>query len=254
MLPSVSRAVSAGCWVLLCAFPALADGFPDCPAVFEALDGIATYYSADGSGNCSFAPTGDLMVTAVAAPDWSNSAQCGRCLEVWGPLGEIVVRVVDQCPECAAGHIDLSAEAFAQIAEPEQGIVPVSFRSIPCPVTGNVRIHQKDGVNIWWFAIQVRNHRYGIAEVELKENNSSLWQPMARQSYNYFLLTSGPGLQFPVTLRITDVHQQRILETLGSVVEDSDTAGAHQFAPCAGLFDDGFEAGSASPWWSHLEP
>lgn len=247
-----AAALTAG--LLHASVPVAADGVPDCPAVFEALDGVATYYAADGGGNCSFAPSSDLLVTAVAAPDWAGSAQCGRCLEVWGPEGRIVVRVVDQCPECAAGHLDLSASAFDLIADPVQGIVPVSFRSIDCPVTGNVTVHQKDGVNVWWFAVQVRNARYGIASIELRENGSAIWQAMARQDYNYFLLTSGPGLAFPVALRITDVHLHQIVENVVTVIPDGDTPGAHQLPRCSGLFVDGFETATVAPWWSSANP
>lgn len=245
--------VKAAVLAAVCVAPASADAVPGCPASFEELNGVATYYAADGGGNCSFAP-GDLMVTAVAAPDWAGSAECGRCLEVWGPEGRIVVRVVDQCPECPAGHLDLSAEAFDLIAEPIQGIVPVSFRSVACPVAGNVVIHQKEGVNRWWFAIQVRNHRYAIAMVELRENGSAVWQAMARQDYNYFLVTSGPGLVFPVDLRITDVHQHVLVESVGAVVPQGDTVGLHQFPRCSGLFADGFESATAAPWWSAASP
>jgi expansin (peptidoglycan-binding protein) len=242
--------VLAGIW----AGSLLADAVPDCPASFEDFDGVATYYTGDGGGNCSFAPSADVMYTAVAAPDWAGSAECGRCLEVWGPEARIVVRVVDQCPECPSGHLDLSPEAFDLIADPIQGIVPVSFRSIPCPVTGNVVIHQKDGVNVWWFAVQIRHHRYAIATVELRAAGSAIWQHMARQDYNYFLLTSGPGLAFPVDLRITDVHQHAILESVAAVAPEGDTAGAHQFPRCAGLFVDGFESATAAPWWSDSTP
>lgn len=240
--------------ISVCAGRLLADAVPGCPASFEAFDGVATYYAADGGGNCSFAPSADLLVTAVAAPDWAGSAECGRCLEVWGPEARIVVRVVDQCPECPAGHLDLSAEAFDLIAEPIQGVVPIAFRSVPCPVVGNVVIHQKDGVNAWWFAVQIRNHRFAVAGVELRENGSAVWQPMARQDYNYFLLTSGPGLAFPVDLRITDIHQHSIVEHVGAVAPQGDTAGVNQFPRCSGIFVDGFESATAAPWWSATSP
>jgi expansin (peptidoglycan-binding protein) len=194
------------------------------------------------------------MYTAVAAPDWSGSAQCGRCLEVWGPEARIVVRVVDQCPECPAGHLDLSPEAFDLIAVPIQGIVPVSFRSVPCPVAGNVVVHQKDGVNAWWFAVQIRNHRFAIASIELREDGATTWRTMARQDYNYFLLTSGPGFDFPVDLRITDVPQHAIVERIQAVAPEGDTIGAHQFPRCGGVFVDGFESGTDAPWWSVSSP
>lgn len=220
---------------------------PFCPASLAPVNGVATYYDANGSGNCSFDPSADLMVTAVAAPDWAGSAQCGRCLEVWGPEAQVVVRVVDKCPECPTNHLDLSAQAFDLIADPLQGIVPISFRPVPCAVTGNIVIKQKDGVNIWWFAVQIRNHRYAIASVELRQSGSSSWQTMARQDYNYFLLTSGSGLLFPVQLRITDMYQHQLVETVTSVVPDGETQGTGQFPVCDGLFADGFQGGPASP-------
>lgn len=214
---------------------------PYCPASLPSTTGVATYYAANGSGNCSFDPSGDLMVTAVAAPDWAGSAQCGRCLEVVGPEAQVVVRIVDKCPECPANHLDLSAEAFDAIADPVQGIVPISFRPVPCAVVGNISIKQKDGVNIWWFAVQIRNHRHAIATVELRQNGSSSWQNMARQDYNYFLLTSVSGLLFPVQLRITDVYQHQLVESVASVAPEAETPGTGQFPACDGLFRDGFD-------------
>ncbi len=245
LIPPAWAATAAGVTALL-ATPA-AGNAPYCPVSFAGIDGVATYYDANGSGNCSFDPSADFMVTAVAAPDWAWSAQCGRCLEVWGPEARVVVRVVDQCPGCPAHHLDLSAQAFDLIADPLQGIVPISFRTVPCPVTGNVVIKQKDGVNVWWFAVQVRNHRYAIASIELRQTGLASWQSMARQDYNYFLLTSASGLLFPVELRITDVHQHQIVETVASVAPDSETPGANQFLLCDGLFIDGFESSISAP-------
>jgi expansin (peptidoglycan-binding protein) len=137
-----------------------ADGYPDCPTVFTALAGVATWYAADGTGACSYDASNDLMVTAVALPDWAGSAHCGQCLEVWGPSGHIVVRVVDQCPECPSGHLDLSYQAFDAIADPNTGVIPIAFRSIECPVAGNLALRQKEGSNVWWFAVQPRDTRY----------------------------------------------------------------------------------------------
>ncbi|MFN7941085.1 MAG: expansin EXLX1 family cellulose-binding protein [Thermoanaerobaculia bacterium] len=256
-----SRAVGLA-WVAVAAIAgsagraAFAEGYPSCPAVWQDLDGVATYYDADGSGNCSFPAALDLMVTAVAAPDWQGSAQCGRCLRVWGPDASVVVRVVDQCPECPTGHLDLSAEAFDVIADPLDGIVPIAFRSIECPVTGNLSVAEKDGVNPWWFAVQIRNHRHAIATLELRENGSSTWQAMARQDYNYFLVTSGPGLATPLDFRITDVQGFQVVENdlVTTIVPSAVLTGTTQFPACDDLFLDGFETGTASPLWSSRSP
>lgn len=70
--------------------------------------GIATYYDANGSGNCGFDPGADLMVAAMNREQYDNSAVCGECVDIVGPKGSVRVRIVDQCPDCDWGHLDLS--------------------------------------------------------------------------------------------------------------------------------------------------
>jgi expansin (peptidoglycan-binding protein) len=259
MLPAAirSRARCAAALLLLVPTASRADGVPDCPATFQDLDGVATFYEADGSGNCGFDPSLDLLVTAVADPDWAGSAQCGRCLEVWGPEATIVVRVVDRCPGCPSGHLDLSAEAFDLIADPLQGIVPIAFRSVPCPVAGNLAVRQQEGSNNWWLGLQVRDHRHAVASVELREQSASAWQILPRADWNYFIAEAGgSGFQFPLDLRITDVHGHVVVENdlLTSVVPGLVVPGTTQFEACAGIFVDGFETGTAAPLWTHAAP
>lgn len=245
------------CLLPLNGSPAAADAVPDCPAVFQELTGVATYYAADGTGNCSFDAELTPLVAAVAAPDWNGSAQCGRCLRVWGPDGVVEVRVVDQCPECPAGHLDLSAEAFEIIADPLAGIVPISFRSIECAVSAPLAVRQKEGSNPWWWALQVRSHRYAIAAVEIRQNGSPTWTEMARQDYNYFLVTaSGDGIDFPVDLRVTDIHGHVVQEddVLGLVTPGLVTPLDAQLQRCAGIFLDGFETGTLAPHWTLTAP
>ena len=155
-------------------------------ALDDFQQGIATYYSATGEGNCSFDATpGDLMVTAMNTPQWEDSAVCGTCLEVQGPRGAVTVRVVDRCPECASGHLDLSREAFARIAEPAQGRVSIQWRRVACAVEGPVAYRFKEGSSQWWVAIQVRNHRVPVQRLEVQRNGS--WVDVRRADYNYFV-------------------------------------------------------------------
>ncbi|MGH7330711.1 MAG: expansin EXLX1 family cellulose-binding protein, partial [Polyangiaceae bacterium] len=68
--------------------------------VGKSENGRATYYDADGSGNCSFDPSpNDLDVAAMDDPEWNNSAVCGECVAITGPNGNVTVRIVDRCPE-----------------------------------------------------------------------------------------------------------------------------------------------------------
>ncbi|MEK8107817.1 expansin EXLX1 family cellulose-binding protein [Micromonospora sp. M12] len=97
--------------------------------------GKATFYDSKGAGgNCSnpAAPANRLYV-AIGPTEYSAGAACGGFLDVVGPKGSVRVLIMDQCPECAPGHLDLSREAFARIAEPVQGLVPVTYRAVVNP-------------------------------------------------------------------------------------------------------------------------
>src|SRR5690349_20325765 len=103
----------------------------------EVRDGIITYYDATGAGACSFPATpNDLDVAALNAEEWAGSAMCGGCVRVDGPLGSVTVRIVDLCPECKRGHLDLSREAFAKVANPVDGRVAVKWQLVSCAVNG----------------------------------------------------------------------------------------------------------------------
>jgi expansin (peptidoglycan-binding protein) len=193
----------------------------------EARDGIATYYDATGAGNCSFDPSpGDLMVAAMNAPEWNNSAVCGACAEVTGPSGTVTVRIVDRCPECAAGHLDLSREAFERIAPLASGRVSTRWRFVECAPRGPISLKWKDGTNQWWAALQVRDHRLPIERVEVQATGGA-FTTLARQSYNYFIGTDlGPG---PFTVRVTALGGAQITETNVALGDNTVVAGTQQF-------------------------
>jgi expansin (peptidoglycan-binding protein) len=163
------------------------------PPIGELQQGIATYYSfANGDGACMLGPSpDDLDVAAMNAEQWQGSAACGACARVTGPRGTVVVRIVDLCPECKAGHLDLSPQAFGKIADLPQGRVDISWQLQACAVSGNVRYQLKDGSSQWWTAVQVRNHREPVRSLAVW--NGSAWADLPRQDYNYFVKQDGVG-------------------------------------------------------------
>jgi len=196
----------------------------------ELRTGIATYYAADGSGSCSFDPSpDDLDVVALGPDEYAASAACGGCVRVQGPKGEVTVRVVDSCPECPRGHLDLSREAFAKIAEPAKGRVSISYQSVACRVNGNLSYHFKDGSSKWWTAIQVRNHPLPVADVEYRRGDA--WVSMKRQSYNYFVAEDGVGDQpSGLSIRVRSADGRTVEDRLpGSVPDDATVPGTTQF-------------------------
>jgi expansin (peptidoglycan-binding protein) len=205
------------------------DGSLDLVSPFPLQSGKITYYDADGSGNCSFPPSpSDLMVAAMNTIDYEGSQACGECVKVNGPKGTVVVRIVDRCPECEKGHVDLSQQAFAEIADLHLGVVPVTWQVVPCPVSGPVVYHFMEGSSQWWTAIQLRNIRYPVASLEVKSNGA--FQPVSREMYNYFVDRSGLG-PGPYTLRVTDVLGHALTDPAIPHRSGEEVPGAAQFPP-----------------------
>lgn len=94
--------------------------------------GEATYYDADGTGACGFPASTNYYVAAMNKAQYSK-AVCGQCVHVKGPDGEVTVRIVDLCPGCSSGDLDLSMTAFKSIAQLSDGRVAIDWSFVPCP-------------------------------------------------------------------------------------------------------------------------
>ncbi|MEU4397508.1 expansin EXLX1 family cellulose-binding protein [Micromonospora orduensis] len=173
--------------------------------------GKATFYDSNGAGgNCSnpAAPANRLYV-ALGPSEYAAGAACGGFLDVTGPKGTVRVLIMDQCPECEPGHLDLSREAFARIANPVQGLVPVTYRAVVNPpLPGPLTFRIKEGASQFWFAVRVGNHGNPLRAVEVRQGDSGPWRSTARQDYNYWLIPSGAGAG-PFSVRVTDVYGNR---------------------------------------------
>jgi expansin (peptidoglycan-binding protein) len=51
---------------------------------------------------------------------------------VTGPKGSVKVRIVDLCPGCSHGDLDLSEEAFTTIASKSAGRVKITWHVVTC--------------------------------------------------------------------------------------------------------------------------
>lgn len=106
-------------------------GGADAAPVTE-FSGQATYYNADGTGACGFKATpNDLDVAAMNGSQYKKSL-CGQCVLVTGPNGTVKVRIVDLCPGCAQGGLDLSKQSFAAIAPLSAGRIKIKWHFVPC--------------------------------------------------------------------------------------------------------------------------
>jgi len=200
---------------------ALAQQPGDQPIIGARSGGEGTYYDADGTGSCLYEPAPDRMVAAMNAPQFDNSSACGMCVEVTGPKGTIVVRIVDVCPECARGDLDLSVHAFDRIADHSAGRVPISWVPVACDTAGPLAIRFKEGSSRYWLAVQARNSRIPVRRIEMQSGGG--WLTLAQQHYNYHLDEGDPG-SGPFSFRLTAIDgQQRVLTNIplreGQVVD-----------------------------------
>jgi expansin (peptidoglycan-binding protein) len=174
--------------------------------------GKSTFYDSNGAGgNCSNvqAPA-DRLYVALGPSEYAAAAACGGYLDVTGPKGQVRVLVMDQCPECEPGHLDLSKEAFARIADPVQGIVPVTYRAVVNPPLGGpITFRMKEGTSQFWFAVLVADHGNPLKSVEARTGGSG-WRAAARQTYNYWVIDSGLGAG-PYAIRVTDVYGDQVV-------------------------------------------
>ncbi|KAI8084067.1 RlpA-like double-psi beta-barrel-protein domain-containing protein-containing protein [Gilbertella persicaria] len=97
-----------------------------------SYSGDATYYTP-GLGSCGGENSDSDMIAALNHVQMSNGANsnnnpnCGRSISIKGPNGSVTVKIVDTCPGCASGDIDMSPAAFAKIADLADGRVPISW-------------------------------------------------------------------------------------------------------------------------------
>jgi expansin (peptidoglycan-binding protein) len=170
----------------------------------------ATHYVLQGLPNCSYSPPADGLYAALPPAEYASAAACGEYVQVSGPDGSVRVKVIDQCPDCAAGHIDLSETAFARLAPLSAGLVNVSYTPLADPPPpAPVSVEVKQGSSQYWLALLADNTGNPLASVQVQ--TPSGWLPLARASYNYWIAQSGAG-PGPFTVRLTDTqgHQATV--------------------------------------------
>jgi expansin (peptidoglycan-binding protein) len=194
-------------------------------AVALAQGGSASYYTAARGGECSFGPPSSDAYVALGPAEYAAGAACGEWLDVTGPTGTTRVEVVDECPSCPVGKIDLSKAAFARVGALSAGIIPVTYdvAGDPQPATA-IRVEAKGGTAYSALSVVIDGHGDRLSTVELQTPTG--FAPMKRGSDNFWTGPSG-AVPAPFTLRITDVYGHQALAaglSLGSSAFQQTTA------------------------------
>lgn len=103
----------------------------------QPISGNATYYDNAGYGACgTWLDANTEMLVAVSPSYWTtpnpnNDPICtGVSVQVTYNGRTITVPVRDKCASCGSGHIDLSKPAFARLADPNLGNIPLTWKFV----------------------------------------------------------------------------------------------------------------------------
>lgn len=88
--------------------------------------GRGTYFKP-GMGACGWWSGSSDMITAISQKRWGGGKYCGRMLRVCHSGKCTRVKIVDMCPGCGKGSLDLSPRAFKKLAPLSQGVIGVSW-------------------------------------------------------------------------------------------------------------------------------
>lgn len=146
-----------------------------------------------------------------------------------GILTEELLQIVDKCPECDKGHLDLFQDAFAALDSPSKGIIDTSYNFVPCPkVSGPLTIHTKSGVSQYWFSAQVVNANRRTSKLEVSTDGKS-WKAATRTEYNFFEIPSGVGAS-KASIRVTSEDGKSVVVKDVPMQADVSTKGPSNYS------------------------
>ncbi|ANB14453.1 hypothetical protein AWJ20_2043 [Sugiyamaella lignohabitans] len=96
------------------------------------FSGQGTFYSP-GMGSCGIESSDSDFIAALNAPQMGSPANpnanpnCGKKAIVYSGGKSVTVTIVDKCPSCAYGSLDLSPAAFNELADPSAGRIDISW-------------------------------------------------------------------------------------------------------------------------------
>jgi expansin (peptidoglycan-binding protein) len=150
---------------------------------------------------------------AINSKQYENSLACGKCVNIKYKNQNINAIVVDICPECAYGDLDLFTETYNVLIQEEPGRKPISWDFIDCPsniISDSIQL-RIDELNLYWLNIQPENFKCGFKKMFIKQNNE--WIEMIRNDnvmmglfFNY-----NKKIDMPIQFKIINEVNEEII-------------------------------------------
>lgn len=159
-------------------------------------DGTAFSNAVNNTGAgfaCSYRYLNDRFSSFFAAinqEQWEMGAACGRCVKARcvDPRCEIqnqdiIVQIVDLCPECKMGDVDFSYPAYEALTGLWPHRLTIEWEWVSCApdIDGTIVYYPKQGSNPYWQAFYLSNYRFPIQKAYL--NGVEL----ERSQYQFFI-------------------------------------------------------------------
>ncbi|MFX0577507.1 expansin EXLX1 family cellulose-binding protein [Nocardia nepalensis] len=175
-----------------------------------ARPGEARYYAFGPGVACSFAglPTNGFYA-GISTAEYRRADLCGGYLDVHGPRGDVRALIVDRCPGCAPGQLDLSTAAFEEIADPSVGVAQIRYTVVRDPDPAPELIYElKPDSSSHWLAMLFTGSGNPIQRVALRSASDAPWRELNRGMDNYWTISgAGPG---PFSAQVTDIHGHQV--------------------------------------------
>ncbi|KAJ1303338.1 hypothetical protein OPQ81_011534 [Rhizoctonia solani] len=95
----------------------------------RANSGKGTWYNPSvGIGACGWRNKDSELVVALGSSKFKKG-KCGQSITVKSGGKSVNVKVVDMCPSCGGGSLDLSPAAFKKLAPLSRGVIQVIWAS-----------------------------------------------------------------------------------------------------------------------------
>ncbi len=197
-------------------------------------DGTAYTLGSVDAGNCNFLYSGytnaSTNYAALNSVQWNNLANCGRCATVQcidsrcSSSESILVQILDQCPECKYGDLDLSPSVFKTLTGSDPSRYKIQWDFVECPISGSIKYCFNRGSNNYWVAIQPTNFAYGIYDMKINGISSRIMQ----NAY-YYLSTDKWINTSSIDIELTNINGDKISDTISGTAGKC-TDGISQFS------------------------